>query len=129
GAGWNLGNQLEASADGYPSETAYGNPVVTEELIKAVKSAGFNTVRIPVSWLNYIGDAPYYSIDYSWMTRVKQVVDYVIDNDMYAIINVHNDGAHSVTGSWITTESSDQQTILTKFSAVWYQIAYAFQDY
>lgn len=129
GAGWNLGNQLEASADGYPSETAYGNPVVTEDLIKAVKAAGFKTVRIPVSWLNYIGPAPYYSIDYSWMTRVKEVVDYVVDNDMYAIINLHNDGAHSVPGSWINTESSDQDAIRTKFSAVWYQIATTFKDY
>lgn len=129
GAGWNLGNQLEASANGYPSETAYGNPVVTEELIKAVKAAGFKTVRIPVSWLNYIGPAPYYSIDYSWMTRVKEVVDYVVDNDMYAIIDLHNDGAHSVTGSWLLTDSSDQDTIRTKFSAVWYQIATTFKDY
>lgn len=129
GAGWNLGNQLEASADGYPSETAYGNPVVTENLIKAVKAAGFKTVRIPVSWLNYIGPAPYYSIDYSWMTRVKEVVDYVVDNDMYAIIDLHNDGAHSVTGSWILTDSSNQEAIRTKFSAAWYQIAVAFKDY
>lgn len=129
GAGWNLGNQLEASVNGYPSETAYGNPVVTENLIKAVKAAGFKTVRIPVSWLDYIGSAPYYSIDYSWMTRVKQVVDYVVDNDMYAIIDLHNDGAHSVTGSWILTESSDQDAIRTKLSAVWYQIATTFKDY
>lgn len=129
GAGWNLGNQLEASANGYPSETAYGNPVVTENLIKAVKAAGFKTVRIPVSWLNYIGSAPYYSIDYSWMTRVQQVVDYVVDNDMYAIIDLHNDGAHSIPGSWIQTESSDQDAIRTKLSAVWYQIAATFKDY
>lgn len=129
GAGWNLGNQLEASMNGYPSETAYGNPVVTENLIKAVKAAGFKTVRIPVSWLNYIGPEPYYSIDYSWMTRVKEVVDYVVDNDMYAIIDLHNDGAHSVTGSWILTDSSEQDAIRKKFSAVWYQIATTFKDY
>ncbi|RPK31415.1 cellulase family glycosylhydrolase [Paenibacillus xylanexedens] len=129
GAGWNLGNQLEASTNGYPSETAYGNPIVTEDLIKAVKAAGFKTVRIPVSWLNYIGPGPYYSIDYSWMTRVKEVVDYVVDNDMYAIIDLHNDGAHSVSGSWILTDQSDQDAIRTKFSAVWYQIATTFKDY
>jgi len=129
GAGWNLGNQLEASANGYPSETAYGNPIVTEDLIKSVKAAGFKTVRIPVSWLNHIGPAPYYSIDYSWMMRVKEVVDYVVDNDMYAIINLHNDGAHTVSGSWILTESNNQDEIRTKLSAVWYQIASIFKDY
>ncbi|WP_454192522.1 cellulase family glycosylhydrolase [Paenibacillus sp. Marseille-Q7038] len=129
GAGWNLGNQLEASTNGYPSETAYGNPIVTENMIKVVKAAGFKTVRIPVSWLNYIGSEPYYSIDHSWMTRVKEVVDYVVDNDMYAIIDLHNDGAHSVTGSWILTDSSEQDAIRKKFSAVWYQIATTFKDY
>lgn len=34
GAGWNLGNQLEAAVNGTPNETAWGNPTVTPELIK-----------------------------------------------------------------------------------------------
>ena len=48
GAGWNLGNQLEASSNGYPSETAWGNPTVTQALIDSVKAAGFKSIRIPV---------------------------------------------------------------------------------
>ena len=51
GAGWNLGNQLEANANGYPSETAWGQPTVTQALIDKVKAAGFKTIRIPVSYL------------------------------------------------------------------------------
>src|SRR5262245_35216863 len=44
--GWNLGNTLEAIC----SETAWGNPVTNQALINAVKAAGFNAIRIPVSW-------------------------------------------------------------------------------
>ena len=39
GAGWNLGNQLEAANNGTPSETAWGNPTISANLIKAVKNA------------------------------------------------------------------------------------------
>lgn len=50
--GWNLGNQLESNSDGTPSETAWGNPVITENLIKQVKAQGFKSIRIPVSYLS-----------------------------------------------------------------------------
>ena len=63
GAGWNLGNQLEASANGIPSETAWGNPMVTQALIDKVKAAGFKTIRIPVSYLKDIGPGPNYTIN------------------------------------------------------------------
>ena len=55
GAGWNLGNQLEACINGTPSETAWGNPVITEDTFKMIKAAGFKSVRIPVSYLSKIG--------------------------------------------------------------------------
>lgn len=39
---------------GLSSETSWGNPKTTKAMIKAVKNAGFNTVRIPVSWGNHL---------------------------------------------------------------------------
>src|SRR5437588_2789843 len=47
--GWNLGNTLEAIG----GETAWGNPKVTDTLIKEIKKSGFNAVRIPCSWYQY----------------------------------------------------------------------------
>ena len=44
GAGWNLGNQLEASLNGTPNETSWGNPTINANLIKAVKNAGFRSI-------------------------------------------------------------------------------------
>ena len=129
GAGWNLGNQLEASTDEGQGETVWGNPVITQSALTKVKQAGFNTVRIPVSWLDMIGPAPDYTINAAWLNRVQEVVDYAIANDMYVLIDVHNDGSISVDGSWILTNAEDQETIKTKFAKVWEQIATRFKDY
>ena len=63
GAGWNLGNQLESVINGTPHETNWGNPTISENLIKAVKNAGFQSIRVPVSYFNKIGGDSAYTID------------------------------------------------------------------
>ena len=131
GLGWNLGNQLEASSGGLPSETCWGNPEITKELIDSVKAQGFKTVRIPVSYLDMIGDGPDYKIDTDWLDRVQEVVDYVVNNDMFAIVNMHGDGYYTVDHSWLLcAEDDDKQTeIKDKYGKVWTQIADRFKDY
>lgn len=129
GAGWNLGNQLEANTNGYPSETAWGQPVVTQALIDRVKAAGFKTIRIPVSYLKDIGPGPSYTINSSWLNRVQQVVDYAYSRGMYVVINMHGDGYKSVTGSWLICDSSSQSAIKAEYGKVWQQIASRFQNY
>lgn len=118
--GWNLGNQLEANSDGTPSETAWGNPVITEKLIKQVKAQGFKSIRIPVSYLSKIGAGPNYTIDSKWLDRVQEVVDMCIDNGLYAIINVHGDGYYSIKGGWLLCgkSASEQKTIKAKYEKV-----------
>lgn len=129
--GWNLGNQLEANSDGTPSETAWGNPVITEKLIKQVKAQGFKSIRIPVSYLSKIGAGPDYTIDSKWLDRVQEVVDMCIDNGLYAIINVHGDGYYSIKGGWLlcAEPASEQETIKAKYEKVWEQIANRFKNY
>ncbi len=129
GMGWNLGNQLEANSNGVPSETAWGNPVIKEELFKAVKDAGFSTVRIPVSYLSMIGEGPDYKIDEAWLNRVQEVVDYAINNELYVVMNIHGDGYYSVNGGWLLCVDENQDEIKAKFKAVWTQIADRFKDY
>lgn len=129
GAGWNLGNQLEAVVNGTPGETAWGNPVITKSLIQKVKAAGFKTIRIPVSYLSKIGGAPNYTIDTAWLSRIKEVVDYAYSEGMYIIINIHGDGYNTIGGSWLLCNSSDQTTIKVKYQKVWQQIANVFVNY
>jgi endoglucanase len=129
GAGWNLGNSLEANSNGIPSETAWGNPVVTQALIDKVKAAGFKTIRIPVSYMGNIGASPSYTISAAWLTRIQQVVDYANNAGLYVVMNMHGDGYKSVTGSWLICDSSDQTTIKDKYQKVWAQIATKFSSY
>ena len=137
--GWNLGNTMEANGakkiDGkwytFPNETAWSNPKVTKEIFEAVKAAGFKSVRIPVSYLDYVGDAESgYRIDEKWLGRVEEVVRMALDTGLYVNINVHGDGYYTVGGSWLLCgESTDKQVeIKKKYEAVWKQIATRFAD-
>lgn len=130
GLGWNVGNQLEASSNKVPNETAWQSTKITKELIDSVKEQGFSSVRIPVSYLSFIGSKEDgYKIDEAWLNRVEEVVDYVVENDMYAIINIHGDGYYTVDGGWLLVDEEDQAAINEKFGAVWTQIADKFKDY
>ena len=131
--GWNLGNSLDsvdASKADTAVETAWGNPLVTAELMKAVVAAGFGAVRIPVTWIGRFGAAPSYSINPAFIQRVDQVVKYALDAGLYVIINIHHDGGHGITGRWLSLiDSSGQVTaantelVSTQFKALWKQIS------
>jgi endoglucanase len=129
GAGWNLGNSLESNANGYPSETAWNNPAVTQALIDRVKAAGFQSIRIPVSYLRHIGPGPNYAIDSTWLNRIQQVVNYAYYRGMNVMINMHGDGYKSIPYAWLICDSSNQTAIKAKYQKVWQQIAYRFQNY
>ena len=118
--GWNLGNTLDAFPGG---EIGWGNPLTTKQMIDTVKAAGFNTIRLPVTWKDHLGPAPDYVIDTTWLARVREVADYVLSNGMYAIVNTHHD-------EWISLmPDADQALITDKLSKVWAQIATALRDY
>ena len=79
--GWNLGNTMDAIG----GETSGGNPVTTKEMIDTIAEVGFNTLRLPVSWGQFTGEAPDYLISQKQVTRVREIVDYAIANNMYVI--------------------------------------------
>ena len=137
-AGWNLGNQLECGARGVDNEsvaisnptgsitaeTSWGNPVVTKKMIKAVKDAGFDAVRIPVRWQHHITNAQAMSIDRAWMDRVKEVVDWCLEYDMKVIINTHHD-------KWLESRPLYQykEENCQKLALLWLNIASEFASY
>ena len=89
--GWNLGNTLEATASrSLDSETSWAQPKTRKVMFDKLAEAGFKTVRIPVSWTNHIIDDNY-TIDPAWMSRVKEVVDWAIEDGLYVILNIHHD--------------------------------------
>jgi endoglucanase len=123
--GWNLGNCFDAHdsgcADEMDYETAWCGAKVTKELIHSMKEAGFNTIRVPVSWHNHI-DADN-NISEKWMNRVEEVVGWVIDEGMYAIINIHHDDDQFYP-------SYDKLNASKKYvKDIWTQVADRFADY
>ena len=125
GIGWNLGNTLDAfggTASGLATETSWGNPKTTKAMIDAVKAKGFNTVRVPTTWFPHLDGSN--NIDSAWMARVKEVVDYCIDNDMYVILNLHHE--EWVNRADLGTAYNEMQP---RFTKIWTQIAEAFKDY
>ena len=121
--GWNYGNSLDATGgSGLDTETSWGNPKATQEMMDAVKAKGFNTVRLPTTWYPHL-DADN-NIDPAWMARVHEIVDYAYNNDMYVILNVHHE-------EWINRADlgTAYNEISTKLKAVWKQIAEEFKDY
>lgn len=89
--GWNLGNTFDATASKtIASEMSWGQPKTTKAMIDGLAKSGIKTLRIPVSWKNHIIDEKY-TVDPKWMARVKEVVDWAMQADMYVILNSHHD--------------------------------------
>lgn len=128
--GWNLGNTFDAYTDqNKPDEMAYESDwcgvVTTKEMIDGIKAAGFQTIRIPVSWHNHVSDDGSYTISEAWLNRVQEVVDYAVDNDMYIIINIHHD--NSTSYMYPSQEYLEQSKAYVV--AIWSQVAPRFADY
>nr|WP_321357703.1 cellulase family glycosylhydrolase [uncultured Draconibacterium sp.] len=119
--GWNMVNTLEATG----GETSWGNPMATNELMAAVKNAGFSAVRLPCAWDRYLENQSSYKIKESWFDRVQEVVDYCVDNDLYAILNIHWDGG------WMEQNCIPEslEAVNNKLEIIWKQIAIRFRDY
>lgn len=119
--GWNLGNTLDATgAKGLDAETSWGNPKTREDMVKLIKDTGFNVLRVPVTWDGHMDDK--YNVDKDWMARVKEVVDYGINNDMYVILNTHHE-------EWYFPDSENKDGDIEQIKALWSQIADEFKNY
>ncbi len=127
GAGINLGNTMDGHSGLTPSETSWQSVKTTKEYIKALHDAGYNTVRIPVTWGTMIDTENGYEINDAWISRVQDIVDYCVSQDMYAIINVHHDGAEQ--SGWLRVAAEDIDAVYEEYECVWRNIAEYFKDY
>lgn len=96
-----LGVNISNSFDAYPynsstgfgnySETAWGNPLIDQALLDGIAAAGFNIIRLPITWIGFIGEAPDYKISESRLNRVEEVVNMAHKAGLKVIINIHHD--------------------------------------
>ena len=127
--GWNLGNTMDASdctwlSEEMSYETSWQPDVTTPEMMKALKEAGFGTIRVPVSWHNHVSGEDY-TISTEWMDRVQEIVDYAIDEGLYVILNIH----HDTDKEYIYPDKEHAEQSLHYAACIWKQIAERFADY
>ena len=126
--GWNLCNTLDAVGEASDLKTpqdweqCWGNPVTKPELMKMIRKAGFNVIRVPVTWYPHMDTDG--KVDAEWMKRVHEVVDYVIDQGMYCILNTHHDN-----GAWLVADMENYVQNKERFEYLWRQIAEDYKDY
>lgn len=130
GIGINLGNTFESCGDWIAQwgdgsvrsyETAWGSPMITQEMIQGYADAGFGVLRIPVAWSNMMGED--YTINEDYLAAVKEVVDWTLEAGMYAIINIHHDNW------WMADFPTNTEECMYHYSRIWEQVTDAFQDY
>ena len=126
GLGWNLANSFDCYDNNKKFKdideiiTLWGNKPPKKELFSKLKKYGFKTIRLPITWMNFMDDSGKVNVD--WMLRVKEVVDWIISLNMYCIINVHHDGA---SGNWLSKGIIFKQ----KYITLWNQISEEFKYY
>lgn len=125
--GWNLGNTFDGFDTGKVvlDETAWGNPLVTKELITKIKDQGFNSIRIPITFDTRLREATEYTINPEFLSRVDQVINWALDAKLKVMINIHHD-----SWSWVANGMPwDHDLTLAKFNAIWLQLSNHYKDY
>ena len=128
-AGWVLGNTFDAYSGEKRSnkgsvemEKSWVGVKTSRAVIAAVKEAGFNAIRIPVSWHNHVDEAN--QIDAAWLARVREVADWALEEGMYVIVNVHHDNYKD----FFYPDSEHYESSAAYLSSVWKQMAECFAD-
>jgi len=135
-AGWNLGNSLDSYSGGIGGETSWGNPPINQEIMNGVKAAGFDIVRIPITWMGNTGAAPDYKVATLRLQRAAEVAEMAHKAGLKAIINLHHDGSNNGRADvgWLSIgrASRNQDSynqITSQYVRLWQQIAAYFQNY
>lgn len=122
-------------------ETLDKNPQITPQLIRMLKESGFNAVRLPVTYFNHVNSDNV--VDKAWLERISEIVEYILSQGMYCIVDMHNDcdvdgWLHSPTfsyddeGNLIEFEEDEikaEEAMLKKYSSIWRQVAEHLKPY
>lgn len=132
GFGANIGNTLENTAQW---ETGWGQPLITQTFINGMASRGIKNVRVPVAWDTYANNGV---VDASRMARVKEVIGWILEAGMVAMVNIHWDGGWIFNEKDILNEQGQKvpnpnkyrltEDVKARFANYWHQISEAFGD-
>lgn len=120
GPGWNLGNSFDVRDN---NKTLWGNPLPSTTLVDEIFKRGFRTLRLPVTWGYNMSDAPNFTIESNYFSRVTNIIDHALSKGMYVIINVHHDD------KWIVPTFNQATSTKNQLDKVWTQIANQYKNY
>jgi endoglucanase len=109
GKGINFGNALDAPTEGLR---------LTEAYFDAVRTAGFDTVRLPVRWSGHAAANAPYTIDGGFLDRVDWAVDRALERGLNLVLNVHH----------YDELQADPDGHFARFLGLWRQIAARYAD-
>lgn len=108
----NMGNMLEAQ----PGEGSWGRAIVDGDFT-IIRTAGFDTVRVPVWFSGHALTTAPYTIDATFMARVRHVSDAANAAGLNVIVDMHN----------FDELFTDPAGNTVRFTEMWRQIGVAFQ--
>ena len=103
-------------------ESCWGSPLITQQMVDGIKASGFNTVRIPVFWGNMMKNDGTWTINPDYLNRVREIVDYCLKDDLYAVVNIHHFDEFII-------RRYNVDDCAKIFTNLWTQIASYFQNY
>jgi endoglucanase len=112
GRGVNLGNALEA-----PAEGEWGM-VIEADFFPTIREAGFDTVRVPIRWSAHAEENAPYTVEEAFFERVDWVIAHALEEDLNVVINMHHYDA-------LFAAPDDHAD---RFVAIWTQIATRYAD-
>lgn len=143
GLGWNYGNSLDQAIDTSKMsdeeknkvdveycETSANNLALTQKNVDRLKKYGFRNIRIPVAWSNLMDiseDKMTYTINEGYLQRVEEVINYCLNDGLYAIVNIHYDG--DWWGQFGDADESVRQQAWARFRQIWTQVSNRYRDY
>ena len=124
GIGYNLGNTYNYSVnlgnksiENYEIKT-WGTILPTKKIINKIKNSGFKTIRFQVKYMNYTDEINI--INSEWINKIKEVVKWIIDSNMYCILSVYHDNKY-----W----EIQGQNSKDKYIKLWTIITNEFKDF
>lgn len=114
GRGFNMGNALESAG-----QEGDGGMYIRDEYLQIIADAGFNSIRLPVSWSYRSSSSPPFSIEYSFFERVDHVVQTALQYGLIVVLNMHH------------FDELNENPVGHRewFLAMWKQIATHYKDY
>ncbi|MDO5516230.1 MAG: glycoside hydrolase family 5 protein [Clostridium sp.] len=109
----NIGNALEAPKD-IPWDVEMKN-----EYFDVIKNAGFDAVRLPIRFSDYVNKAYYYKLDEDFMKKIDSYIDYALNDDLIIIIDFHH----------FTEIMDEPESNKECFLSIWNQLADRYKDY